>query len=146
MNYVRIQSPLHTHTIEGRDPFGPWKNRCLKTKKKIFIAYTCLIFNHFKNEPYYYCFTNSILHYITFMDIILTKIWKFLSSWYHNTAMFIVTHFIATCFQEIMVSARWRCRNNSVLTCRSYVKHCCVNYRIEQLLVLRELCTNTSHL
>jgi len=81
------------------------------------------------------------LYYITFMDTILTKICKFLNYWYHNIAMFIVAYFIAVCFKEIMVSVRWRCRDNSVLTCRSYVKYCSINYRIVQLLVLRELFT-----
>jgi len=75
------------------------------------------------------------------MDIILTKICKFLNYWYHNIAMFIVAHFIAVCFKEIMVSARWRCRDNSALTCRSYVKYCSIHYRIVQLLVLREVLT-----
>jgi hypothetical protein len=78
-------------------------------------------------------------HYITFMNTILTKICKFLNYWYHNMAMFIVAHFIAVCFKEIMVSARWRCRDNSALTCGNYVKYCSINYRIVQLLVLHEL-------
>ena len=55
--------------------------------------------------------------------------------------MFILANFIALCFKEIMVSARWRCRDNKALTCRSYVKYCSINYRIVQLLVLRELFT-----
>jgi hypothetical protein len=75
------------------------------------------------------------------MDIILTKIFKYLNYWYHNIAMFIVAHFIAVCFKDIMVSARWRCGDNSALTCRSYVKYCSINYRLLQLLVLRELFT-----
>jgi hypothetical protein len=70
------------------------------------------------------------------MDIILTKICKLLNYWYHNIAMFIVVHFIAVCFKEIMALVRWRCRDNSALTCRRYVKHCSMNYRIVQLLVL----------
>ena len=75
------------------------------------------------------------------MDIILPKICKFLNYWYHNIAVFIVADFIAACFKEIMVSARWRCRDNSALTCRSYVKYCSINYTIVQLLKLRELLT-----
>jgi len=64
---------LPPHTREGRDPFGSRKDRCLKTNNNYSIYISSFLkLNHIIT-------VSPTLYYITFMDIILTKICKFLN-------------------------------------------------------------------
>jgi hypothetical protein len=49
---------------------------------------------------------------------------KILHYWHTTYRTFIVTCFIAVCFEEILLSAAWRRRDISAETCRNYVKDC----------------------